>query len=126
MAYYILYTASNELVGVTNQSPASLPGVSVLQAEGQIPDLNKTAWNPDTLSFEFVSTILTNVEFLLRFTDAERIAFRSSTVPEVIDFLALVNITPMINVGDAETISGVGHLVTANIVTQNRANEILA
>lgn len=126
MTYYVLYTASNELVGVTNQLPASLPGVSVLQAEGQIPDLNKTMWNPDTLSFDFVSTILTNVEFLLRFTEAERIAFRSSTVPEVIDFLALVNITPMINVSDAETISGMSHLVTANIVTSIRSAEILA
>lgn len=126
MAYYILYTAANELVGVTNQAPASLPGVSVLQVEGQIPDLNKTVWNPDTLSFDFVSTILTNVEFLLRFTDAERIAFRSSTVPAVIDFLALVNIKPMINVGDAETVSGMGHLVAANIVTPTRSSEILA
>jgi hypothetical protein len=69
---------------------------------------------------------LTNVEFLLRFTESERIAFRSSTVPEVIDFLGLVNITPMILVGAAETISGVNNLVTANIITQNRATEILA
>lgn len=126
MTYYILYTSANELVGVTNQAPISLPGVSILQVQGQIPDLNKTAWNPDTLSFDFVSTVLTNVEFLLRFTDSERIAFRSSTVPEVIDFLALINITPMINVGSAETISGMGHLVTANIVTPTRSAEILA
>ena len=126
MTYYILYTQELELVGVTINSPVALPGVSIKQVDEPVPDLNKSAWDPDTLSFVHITTQLTRLEFLTRFMASERIAIRASTDPNVIDFMELLNLATYIDVGDQNTIDGVNYLASQNLIAANRVSEILA
>lgn len=127
MTYFILYTSdTQELVGVSNEPTwVPLPGVSVKQVNEPVPDLNKTVWNPSTLTFDHITTQLTRLEFLTRFTAAERIAIRASTDPVVIDFMELLNLATYIDVGDQNTIDGVNYLASQNLIAANRVAEIL-
>ena len=127
MTYYILYNENQELVGVSNQSSwVPLPGISVKQVDDPVPDLNKTVWNPSSLAFDHITTQLTRLEFLTRFTSSERIAIRASTDPIVIDFMELLNLATYIDVGDQTTIDGVNYLASQNLIANSRVTEILA
>lgn len=125
MTYYILYTADTNLVGVTIESPPALPGVSIKQVDEPVPDLNKSQWNSSLLSFDHLTTILTRLEFLTRFTVAERIAIRASTDPIVVDFMELLNMASNVDVGDQKTIDGVNYLASQNLIASSRVAEIL-
>jgi hypothetical protein len=126
MTYYILHTQESELVGVTINQPVALPGISIIQVDEAVPDLNKSAWNPNTLSFVHITAQLTRLEFLTRFTTSERIAIRASTDPIVVDFMELLNLASYIDVGDQNTIDGVNYLASQNLIAGARVEEILA
>lgn len=126
MTYYILYTENQELVGVTNESTwISIPGISIKQVDEPIPDLNKSVWNPSYLRFDHITTQLTRLEFLTRFTASERIAIRASANPNVIDFMELLNLATYVDVGDQTTIDGVNYLASQNLIAAGRVAEIL-
>lgn len=126
MTYYILHTQESELVGLTINPPIALPGVSIKQVDETVPDLNKSAWDPNTLSFVHTTTQLTRLEFLTRFTTSERIAIRASTDPIVVDFMELLNLASYVDVGDQNTIDGVNYLASQNLIAGARVAEILA
>lgn len=127
MTYYILYNENQELVGVSNAATwVPLPGVSVKQVNEPIPDLNKTVWNSSLLQFEHITTQLTRLEFLTRFTASERIAIRASADPNIIDFMELLNLATYVDVGDQTTIDGVNYLASQNLIAADRVAEILA
>ena len=126
MTYYILYTQELELVGVTINAPVALPGVSIKQVNEPVPDLNKSSWDPNSLSFVHTTAQLTRLEFLTRFTASERIAIRASTDPIVVDFMELLNLATYIDVGDQNTIDGVNYLASQNLIAAGRVAEILA
>jgi hypothetical protein len=126
MTYYILYTQELELVGLTINLPIALPGVSIKQVDEPVPDLNKSAWSPNTLSFVHTTAQLTRLEFLTRFTASERIAIRASADPVVVDFMELLNMATAVDVGDQNTIDGVNYLASQNLIASSRVAEILA
>lgn len=126
MTYYILYTQEAELVGVTINPPVALPGVSIKQVNEPVPDLNKSSWDPNSLSFVHTTAQLTRLEFLTRFTASERIAIRASTDPIVVDFMELLNLASYVDVGDQNTIDGVNYLASQNLIAASRVAEILA
>jgi hypothetical protein len=66
------------------------------------------------------------VEFLTRFTPQERIAINDSTDKIVMDFARLLNVADTVDITDANTNAGVNYLVHVNLLTPERANEILA
>jgi hypothetical protein len=71
---------------------------------------------------------MTRLEFLRRFTGAERITLRTVAKqnPALEDYMALLDAAQDVNTGDADTIAGVQFLEAAGLLAAGRAAEILA
>ncbi len=69
--------------------------------------------------------ILTQLEFLRRFTLNERIKIRASQDLMVIDFLYLLSQAQEISLDDPDTVAGVNYLEQIGLIDENRAIEIL-
>ena len=69
---------------------------------------------------------VTRLAFMQRFTQPERLAIRlaAKTVPEIEDYLAMVDAATFIDLERADTIESVNALATASLITQERAAEI--
>jgi hypothetical protein len=69
----------------------------------------------------------TAYQFLLRFTAAERASFRAAAATDenVADFQELATAAQEIVADDPMTVAGIDYLVSINLLTQARANEIL-
>lgn len=69
----------------------------------------------------------TKVEFLRRFTAAERIAVRevAKTNPLIDDFMQLMSEAPSIRNDDPDVIAGLGYLEMLTVLAAGRAAEIL-
>ncbi len=122
--YYALHLNDGKLVGITNIEPIALPGVSIKELQ-TLPDLAKSSWNEETLEFDRTSTVYTKLEFMTRFTIAERLSAKGSNDPIVSDFLELLSIAEHIDISDTNTIAGVNYLAYLGIITQQRATEVL-
>ena len=68
---------------------------------------------------------LTPLQFQLRLTQAERIAIRASTDPEIVDYRELAALAQSINLLDPMTAAGLQLLVVEGILTADRVPEIL-
>ena len=69
----------------------------------------------------------TSYQFLLRFTSDERAAFRAAALsdPAVADFQQLAQAAQEVINNDPMTIAGMNYLVSVNLLTEQRKNEIL-
>jgi hypothetical protein len=126
MAYYVLYSEDLSLVGVTTEGVVGINGVSVIDFEGQVPNLNKVRWDKDSLSLVPNTTKHTTFEFMTRFTSDERIAIRNSNDDKVKDFIFMIDLADTIYTDDETIIESIGYLVSVNLLTEERATEILA
>jgi hypothetical protein len=124
--YHVLYTDGGALVGVTTEDALPLHTVSVIDFEGDVPDLNKVTWDKTYLKFVSSTTVYTKFEFLSKFTSEERIAIRTSTDPVVQDFIHMLEVSEQIDVSNTTTIDGINYLESINLLTNNRATEILS
>ena len=124
--YHVLYTDGGTLVGVTTDDVTPIPTVSVIDFEGDAPDLNKVKWDRDRLVFVSNSIKYTRYEFLTKFTSEERISIRNSNDDTVKDFISLVEVTDFEDVTDDDIIAAVQYLVSVNLLTNDRATEILS
>jgi hypothetical protein len=75
----------------------------------------------------YVAPIITKVAFRFRFTDAEyvNILTAAKTDVEVAAWVETFNMVTQINLDDQRTKDGVANLVSKNLLTQPRADEIL-
>jgi len=75
-----------------------------------------------------VPRVYTSYEFILRFTAAERLAYRtaSTTDQNIADFMELVHAAHEIQTDHPMTIAGMDYLVSVGILTQQRRDEILS
>lgn len=69
---------------------------------------------------------LTKLQFLRRFTAAERIAIRASSNPVIVDFMQLLDLAQDVRLDDADTVAGVNYLEQLGLIGEGRAAEILA
>ena len=71
---------------------------------------------------------LDGLEFMRRLTAMERIAARTlaKTDPIMEDFVALLDKADVVHTDDPDLRSGIGYMVAMNILSQDRANEVLA
>jgi hypothetical protein len=69
---------------------------------------------------------LTKLQFLRRFSQAERIAIRDSMNPIIVDFLKMLDLAQDVRLDDPDTIAGVGYLESLELIAAGRAAEILA
>ena len=72
-------------------------------------------------------TRIGKAEFLMLFTSAERVAIRAerNNDPIVSDFFSVLEISEFIDVKEDTTINGVNYLASKNLLTPQRAAEIL-
>ena len=72
--------------------------------------------------------IITKREYLVRFTQAERVAIRTAAKSsvELEDYLALLEISEEIDLDDEDLIAGLSTLEAAGLIAEGRAAEIRA
>lgn len=82
----------------------------------------------DGLVAAYLKTDLSNLDFLNRFTQAERIAIRTAAASNaaVADYLAMQTAASGISLIDPRTIEGVNALEAAGLIAAGRAAQILA
>ena len=85
-------------------------------------------WDPVTKDFfPRNMSVITKLEFLLRFSVTERVAIRelAKTNPVVFDAMELLNIAEFVSLSDITTSNLVMYLYSLNVYTYDRAVEIL-
>lgn len=90
-------------------------------------DYEHAEWHPDAPVVAPVISPLTKLEYLRRFTTAERVAIRAAAAanPVLEDYLKLMELATEINTGDPDTIAAVTMLEQAGLIAAGRAQEIL-
>lgn len=88
------------------------------------------AWHTANLDFSVVIPTVytwTTLEFMRRFTSAERIAIRNKaqTDSNVDDFMDLMRRAPAIHSNDADVNSGLNYFVSLGLITSARKSVIL-
>ena len=126
MTYYALYSEDLSLVGVTTEGVVGINGISVVDFEGEVPNLNKVRWSKDSLSLVPSTTKHTTFEFMTRFTSEERIAIRNSNDDKVKDFIFMIELADTVYTDDHAIVDSIDYLVSVDLLTQTRATEILS
>ena len=72
--------------------------------------------------------LITKLEYLRRFTTAERVAIRAAAAanPVLEDYLKLMELAQEINLDDADTVAAVQMLEQSGLIASGRATEVLA
>ena len=75
-----------------------------------------------------VPRTITKLEYLRRFTTAERVAIRAAAAanPVLDDYLKLMELAQEINLDDTDTVAAVQMLEQAGLIAAGRAAEVLA
>lgn len=134
--YYVAYNSalSNALVGISYTPFADLPeGMFTEVLEGNIPDLSRHVWNGSALLFDTNSNsrYCTLVEFMRKFTQAERISIRQLEKEGdliIIDAMSLMQGTEEgINLDDPDVLQTLQYLTyVKNVLVPTRIPEILS
>jgi hypothetical protein len=77
--------------------------------------------------WSFIAPRWTAYQFLMRFTAAERAAFRAAAATDetVADFQELATAAQEIAADDPVTVAGMDYLVSVGLLTRSRADEVL-
>lgn len=131
MTYYAVYNPllDNALVGVAESFSQVPEGLTLASFDGEVPDLTQWYWHPGSLAFLRYpqKDTLTKLEFLRRFTQAERIAIREFAKTDVLidDFMQLLDIAEFIDTSDQDTNNALQYLAYKSIINPSRINEVL-
>lgn len=126
------FIIDNRVRAVQNRDMSAIPGWVVLEPNEKVYngmgyDANAT---PRFFPVRFPVPALkwTAFQFLLRFTDAERAAFRAAAATDesVADFMQLCTAASQVEADHPMTIAGMAYLVSEGLLTQARADEVLA
>jgi len=123
---YNILTFEGQLVGVTPFDWVPLPGVSVTSIEGEIPNLNRVVWDIENqVLIEQETPKLTQLDFMSRFSTAERIAVQASSDPVLKDAMMLLQMAEFIDITDQRTMMAVGYMAMTGVISNQRVEEIL-
>jgi hypothetical protein len=120
---------TGELVSLGTVFPDPLPEELACLDVGPLQPVGE--WNTETRTYDPIvekKPILTKLQFLQRFTAAERVAIRQAAkaVPALEDYMAMLDAAQHIEIDRPDTIAGVNALAAAGLLTEQRAAEILA
>ena len=128
MAYWVI--TQGNWYGITVQDPyplATSADFTIIDMEGQPPDLNYYTFDFATNTFVKTNAAqLSKIDFLSRFTTAERVAVHSSTDLILKDAFALLQSVDYVDLTDQRTMSLVGYLAMTGVIADTRVAEILA
>lgn len=128
--YYLAYsTINNSLVALSDRDIPTRELIVVETRDGDIPDLNKWAWNPSVLDWHERTDgrLLASIDFMQRFADAELVAIYTAArqVVAIEVWLEKFRTVDVVNLDSAATIDGVQALEAAGLLAAGRAAEIL-
>jgi hypothetical protein len=145
MAIYVYQTTSGALASwipenltiAQAQASGHLASDAVLAAGGnsavdQLPPLDDThAWDPSTKTVVVVTAptpanVVVTFDFIMAFTPAELAAVRASNDNSIQRFLFAMQVTQGLNLNHTTIKNSLQYLVTNSLLTQARANAILA
>lgn len=145
MAIYVYQTSSGVLVSwipenitvADAQASGQLASSEDLAAAGNtavggLPPLDQShAWDPTQKTVVVVTpptpaNLLNSFDFIMAFTAAELAAIRGSSDNNIQQFLYAMEVTQGINLNHATIKNSVQYLVNHSLLTQARANTILA
>ena len=135
MIFVTYNTTTGALVNVSDVLPS--PNPEHCTRAINVDSVTVESWNPVTLRFDeerdpHAERNISGVQYLRRFTQAERITIRAATSqsPELDDYLKLLDITiaqgGVIDLNDPDTIAAVGLLEAVGLIAPGRAAEVLA
>jgi hypothetical protein len=135
--YYVAYNPAlgNALVGVSYKPFDNLPeGLMQETLDGSIPDLTKYIWSEGSLNFvldpSLEARVLTQTEFMRRFTQEERLQIRGVVDSDLVikDALELMAGTKDgVNLDDPDVGKTLQYLAyVKNIIAPSRIQEILS
>lgn len=135
MIFVTYDTATGAMVNVSDVLPS--PNPEHCTRAINVDSVTVDSWNPITLRFDeerdpIAERNISGVQYLRRFTQAERIAIRAaaSQSPELDGYLKLLDITiaqgGAIDLNDPDTIAAVGLLEAVGLLAAGRAAEVLA
>lgn len=135
MIFVTYETTTGALVNVSDVLPS--PNPEHCTRAINVDSVTVDSWNPVTLRFDeerdpHAERNISGVQYLRRFTQAERITIRAaaSQSPELDDYLKLLDITiaqgGVIDLNDPDTIAAVGLLEAVGLIAPGRAAEVLA
>jgi len=134
MRYAIIKTDTNKVENVIFVGGADYPceegsyGVVLGDTEPcEIGQVYSSESTPRFTGLSSITRIYTSYQFLTRFTQEERMAYRQAalTDPLVADFEELASAAHEIETTHPMTIAGMNYLVSVGILTEQRKNEIL-
>jgi hypothetical protein len=113
---------------VNSSAPPQVQAGQVAESSYSVGDDEVTqVWTVRDKTADELRQTWTAYQFLLRFTPQERAAFRSAAAsdPLVADFQQLASAAQEIVSDDPMTVAGMGYLVQAGLLTQQRMTQIL-
>ena len=131
MIYVLCNVESGDLLRISEEV-IEAPGapLQVRALNRAMPDLTKEEWVPNLLEFQQKPGLrtITKLQYLRRFTNAERIAIRTATKAEPVleDYMALLELAEEINLDDPDTGGALAMLEASGLIAVGRAAEILA
>lgn len=95
---------------------------------GTAQELASMLWNTSMLRFDPKHSVVSKLDFLGRFTVTERIGIRNTAKTDAVveDFMDLLNKAEHVDLASANTIAGLGYLVSIGLITAARRDAILA
>lgn len=130
MTYYVTFHGEmGGLMGISSFNNFTPPPDYVCEErDGELKDVCGCEWDSNCKKFlEKKLSIVSKLEFLTKFTSEERITARqmASSDPIIDDFFRLLELSEEIDLSHPMVISGLYYLVSINILTESRVNEIL-
>lgn len=125
--YYVYYEKDTGRLLQVSETELSNIQSEMTSFNETLPDLKAVIWDCVTLCFKPKTTILSQVDFLKKFTLSERLHIRSlrDVDPIVEDILDMVDKADFIDLTDQETINSIHYLSTINVLDGTRVNQIL-
>lgn len=135
----MIFATYNVITGALvdlSESPSSPTApLAIKQLDRAMPNLTVEFWDSAVADFSPYANAernISGVQYLRRFTQAERIRIRDAAAqsPELDDYLKLLDATiaqgGVINLNDPDTIAAVGLLEAVGLLASGRATEVLA
>jgi hypothetical protein len=126
--WYVVYRESDgEAVSIGTVLADPLPEGMAAKAFGS--ERPEGRWNPATLDFDPLpapEVVMSRIDFMRRFTPAERVSIRASTDPYVRDIEELLRAADTVSLSHPDTQQGIGYLMHIGLLSPERGAEILA
>jgi hypothetical protein len=137
MAIYVYHNTTGELVSWCPSDTDPVADDATLAANGLakvsgLPPLGPTvAWDASTrttvtVTAPTLANVLVTFDFIMAFTAAELAGIRASTDNNVAQFLFAMQVTQGLNLNHSTIKNSLQYLVNHSLLTQARANAILA